>query len=129
MSGAGLAASFGAIAYVGTVKAVRQEYLVYRMASGDFVVFSRSSRSLSSYHMTIVPRGRAELLGRMAAKEALTSNLVLKDRRAADAFGGKDRTATRFDVLMTLYVLTAQGTLEMKKAGRSLVFTSRGGRP
>jgi hypothetical protein len=33
-----------------------------------------------------------------------------------------DRIAARFDVLMSLYVLSALGRVEMQKSGRSLVF-------
>jgi hypothetical protein len=32
---------------------------------------------------------------------------------------------TRFDLLMALYVLTAQGRVEMSKSGRNLVFTRK----
>jgi hypothetical protein len=42
-----------------------------------------------------------------------------------EVFEGEDKAGTRYDVLMALYVLTAQGTVEMNKVGRNLVFTKK----
>ena len=116
---------FRALAPVGTVKAVRREYRVFRSAGGDYLVFSPSSRGGSSYHMTVVEGGRVETLARVVGREGVTTGALLKEGKVAGFSGSGDRTAARFDVLMTLYVLAAMGRVTMKKEGRNLVFTKR----
>ncbi len=117
---------FQALIHVGTVKAVRQQYQVCRTASGDFLVFSPSSRGTSSFHMTKVEAGKVEALAGVVGREGVTTGSLLKDRRLEEAFGSGEKVATRFDLLMALYVLTALGTVEMKKSGRNLVFSKCG---
>ncbi len=58
----------------------------------------------------------------------MTSGSLMKDEKVAEVFGEGDKAGTRFDVLMALYVLTAQGTVEMSKVGRNLVFTKKSGK-
>jgi hypothetical protein len=117
---------FGALAPVGTVQAVRQTYQVFRTAEGLFVVFSPSNRGTMSYHMSLVPAGKVEALGEAVTKEGVTSGSLMKDDKVAEVLGEGDKAGTRYDVLMALYVLTAQGTVEMSKAGRNLVFKKVG---
>jgi len=116
---------FRALVHVGTVEAVRQEYQVYRTASGDFLVFSPSSRGTSSFHMTQVEAKKVEALAMVVGKEGVTTGSLLKDGRLEEVFGSGEKVAMRFDLLMALYVLTALGTVEMKKSGRNLVFSRR----
>jgi hypothetical protein len=116
---------FRALVEVGSVEAVRQEYQVFRTAGGDFVVFSPSSRGTSSFHMTRVPAEKVEALGKMLTKDGVTTSSLMKDRRLEEVFGSGEKVATRFDLLMALYVLTALGRAEMTKSGRSLVFSKR----
>ncbi len=52
MSDGGLSDLFRAVGYVGTVKAVRQDYQVFRTVVGDFLVFSSSNRGSMAFHMT-----------------------------------------------------------------------------
>ena len=111
---------------VGTVEAVRQEYQVFRTARGDFQGFSPSNRGSLSFHMTHVPAVKVQALSKVVGKEAVTSGSLLKDDRLEDAFGSEDKVAMRFDLLMGLYVLVAQGGVEMKREGRILVFRRRG---
>jgi len=114
---------FRALVEVGSVQAVRQEYQVFRSAGGDFVVFSPSSRGLSSFHMTRVPAENVEGLGKMLTKDGVTTGSLMKDKRLEEVFGSGEKVAKRFDLLMALYVLTALGKAEMKKSGRILVFS------
>jgi hypothetical protein len=112
---------FRALAYVGTVKAVRAEYVVCRTAAGDFAVFSPSNRSPSSYHLTIVSRERAESLRRVLPEDGMTSSSALRNEVVKGKFAG-DKATQRFEVLMAFYVLVATGSVEMRRAGRSLLF-------
>ena len=116
---------FTALVPVGTVEAVRQEYQVFRTAGGDFLVFSPSNRGSLSFHMAHVPATKVEALSKVVGKDAVTSGSLLKDGRLEEAFGSGDRVAMRFDLLMGLYVLVAQGSVEMEKEGRNLVFRRR----
>jgi len=68
---------------------------------------------------------KVQALSRVVGKERVTSGSLLKDGRLEDAFGSEDKVAMRFDLLMGLYVLVAQGSVEMEKEGRSLVFRRR----
>ena len=111
-----------ALVPVGTVEAVRREYQVFRTAGGDYLVFSPSDRGSLSFHMTHVPAGRVRALAEVVGKDGVTSGSLLKDPRLAEAFGSDDKVAMRFDLLIGLYVLVAQGSVEMRKEGRSLVF-------
>ncbi len=116
---------FVALIPVGTVEAVRQEYQVFRTAGGDFLVFSPSNRGSMSFHMTHVPAVKVQALSKVVGKDGVTSGSLLKDERLEDAFGSEDKVAMRFDLLMGLYVLVAQGSVEMEKDGRNLVFRRR----
>ncbi len=118
---------FRALAHLGTVAAVRQEYQVFRTAGGDFLVFSPSSRGTSSYHMTMVGAAKVEALERVVGKQGVTTGSLMKDGELEEAFGPSNRVETRFDLLMGLYVLTAMGKAEMMKEGRNLVFRRRTG--
>lgn len=120
-----LSGLFQALVHVGTVEAVRQEYRVYRTAGGDFIVVSPSSRGSSSFHMAVVQAPKVEALAGLLGKDGVTTGSLMKDEKLADAFGASDKVATRFDLLMALYVLTAKGEAEMKKEGRSLIFSRR----
>jgi hypothetical protein len=122
MDGEGVSDMFRALGFVGTVAAVRQEYQAFRTVGGDFVVFSPSNRGTTSYHMTVVGADRVEAVARLVTKEGVTSGSLMKDKRVTEAFG-EDRVGLRFDLLMALYVLTAQGRVEMGRSGRNLVFT------
>jgi hypothetical protein len=113
---------FRALFPVGTVKAVRQEYQVFKTSGGDFVVLSPSSRGTMSYHMTWVPAGKVEALSKAVGKEGVTTGSLMKDERLEGAFENTDKVATRFDILMGLYVLSALGRVQMEKSGRNLVF-------
>ncbi|HLQ07371.1 MAG TPA: hypothetical protein VK126_06415 [Nitrososphaerales archaeon] len=116
---------FMALVEVGRVRAVRQEYEVFRSAGGDFVVFSPSSRGSSSFHMTRVPAENVEALRKMLTSDGVTTGSLMKDERLEEVFGSDEKVAKRFDLLMALYVLTALGKAEMKKSGRILVFSKR----
>jgi hypothetical protein len=116
---------FRALAEVGSVKAIRQEYQVFRSAGGDFVVFSPSSRGSSSFHMTRVLGEKVAALGKMLSNDGVTTGSLMKDPRLEEVFGSGEKVAKRFDLLMALYVLTALGKAEMKKSGRNLVFSRR----
>lgn len=118
---------FRALAHVGTVEAVRLEYQVYRTAGGEFLVFSPSSRGSSSFHMTHVPSQKVEALAEVIGKEEVTTGSLMKERRLEDDFGSEDKVASRFDLLMALYVLTALGRVEMRKSGRNLAFSKAAG--
>ncbi len=113
---------FRALIPVGTVDAVRQEYQVFRAAGGDFLIFSPSSRGSSSYHMTVVDSAKVEALEKMVGRQGVTTGSLMKEGKLEEAFGPTDKVATRFDLLMGLYVLTAMGKVEMEKEGRNLVF-------
>jgi hypothetical protein len=121
----GISDLFRALVEVGSVEAVRQKYQVFRTAGGDFVVFSPSSRGSSSFHMTTVPAEKVEGLDKMLTKDGVTTGSLMKDERLEDVFGSGEKISIRFDVLMTLYVLTALGRAEMKKSGRNLVFSKQ----
>jgi len=116
---------FMALVEVGRVRAVRQEYEVFRSAGGDFVVFSPSSRGSSSFHMTRVPAENVEALRKMLTSDGVTAGSLMKDERLEEVFGSDEKVAKRFDLLMALYVLTALGKAEMKKSGRILVFSKQ----
>jgi hypothetical protein len=116
---------FQALIPVGSVEAVRQEYQVFRTAGGDFLVFSPSNRGSLSYHMTHVPALKVQALAKVIGREDVTSGSLMKDDRLEEAFGSEDRMAMRFDLLMGLYVLVAQGSVEMERDGRNLVFRRR----
>lgn len=115
--------SFRALVFVGVVKAIRQEYQVYRTAGGEFIIFSPSSRSPLSFHMTVVPAGNVDIVSRAAKKKAVTTTSLLGEKEVTEGFASKDSAALRFDLLMTLYVMVAAGMLEMDRSGRNLVFS------
>jgi hypothetical protein len=121
----GISGLFGALAPVGTVQAVRQVYHVFRTAEGMFVVFSPSNRGTTSYHMSLVEAEKVEAVAEVVTREGVTSGSLMKDEKVVEVFEGEDKAGTRYDVLMALYVLTAQGTVEMNKVGRNLVFTKK----
>ena len=125
MSRADVSGLFMALVPVGTVEAIRQEYQVFRTAGGDFLVFSPSNRGSLSFHMTHVPAVKVQALAKVVGREPVTSGSLLKDERLEAAFGSEDKVAMRFDLLMGLYVLVAQGSVEMEKEGRNLVFRRR----
>lgn len=129
MGQADLSGLFMALFPVGTVEAVRQEYQVFRTAGGDFLVFSPSNRGSRSFHMARVPAAEVQALAKVVGKEGVTSGSLIRDERIEETFGSKDRASMRFDLLMGLYVLVAQGTVGMEKEGRSLVFRSKKGLP
>lgn len=116
---------FRALIHIGTVEAVRQQYHVYRAATGDYLVLSPSSRGSSSYHMTQVLSEKVEALERVIGKGGVTTGSMMKEEKLEEVFGPKENVAKRFDLLMGLYVLTALGKVEMKKSGRNLVFSRR----
>ena len=116
---------FRALVPVGRIEAVRQEYLVFKTAAGDYLVFSPSSRGSSSYHMTKVTAEKVEALAKVVGKGHTTGSLM-KEKKLEGAFGSGDRTAMRFDILIGLYVLTAMGKVKMERSGRNLVFTKKG---
>lgn len=118
---------FGALAPVGTVQAVRQVYHVFRTAEGMFVVFSPSNRGMKSYHMSLIEAEKVDAVAEAITKDGVTTGSLMKDDNLTEAFGEGDEAGTRYDVLMALYVLTAQGTVEMNKVGRNLVFTKKSG--
>jgi len=109
---------------VGTVEAVRQEYEVFRTAGGDYLVFSPSSRGSSSFHMTLVSSAKVEALAAAMGKGEVTTGSLMKDPKLEAAFGA-DQVAARFDILTALYVLAAEGRVEMKRDGRNLSFSKR----
>src|SRR6267143_2210604 len=121
----GISGLFGALAPVGTVQAVRQVYHVFRTAEGMFVVFSPSNRGTTSYHMSLVEAEKVEAVAEVVTREGVTSGSLMKDEKVVEVFEGEDKAGTRYDVLMALYDLTAQGTVEMNKVGRNLVFTKK----
>ena len=125
MERADVSSLFTPLVPVGTVEAVRQEYQVFRTAGGDFLVFSPSNRGSLSFHMAHVPAVKVQALSKVVDREEVTSGSLLKDERLEDAFGSEDKVVMRFDLLMALYVLVAQGSVEMKKEGRNLVFRRR----
>ena len=129
MSRADVSSFFMALVPVGDVEAVRQEYHVFRTSGGDFLVFSPSTRGSLSFHMTHVPAMKVQALAEVVGRDPVTSGSLLKDARLEEAFGAEDKVAMRFDLLMGLYVLVAQGTLEMEKEGRKLVFRRRKEKP
>lgn len=125
MAADGVSDSFRALAYIGSVKAVRQEYRVYRTAAGDFLVLSPSSRSPSSYYMTLVTAAEVEAVARVVRRKSVTTNSLMEEKEATETFAAKERTALRFELLMTLYALVATGAVEMGRSGRNLVFSPK----
>ncbi|MBI3859617.1 MAG: hypothetical protein HY296_05185 [Thaumarchaeota archaeon] len=117
---------FPALAFVGVVKAVRQEYRIFRSANGDHAVISPSNRGSSSFHMTIVSKAKAESLKRIAVGKSFTTASLENDPRVREAFGDESGPGWRFDILLALYALTASGHLDMRRSGRKLVFTPKG---
>ena len=111
--------------YVGPVTAVKQEYQVFRTSRGDFVVFSKSNRSATSFHMTFVPATKVEGLMGVIPKGGTTSGILLKQKKVGEIFPGESRQEVYFEVLTTLYVLAALNAVEISKSGRNLVFTPR----
>ena len=101
---------------------MRQEYQVFRTSRGDYVVFSRSNRSSTSFHMTFVPATRVKVLQRKIPKEGTTSGALVNDKKVIESFGVEDRAALYFEVLTTLYVMAALGIVAVSKSGRNLVF-------
>lgn len=125
MDGEDVSSLFRAIVPVGTVEAVRQRYLVFRTAGGDYLVFSPSSRGSASFHMTVVAAEKVATLAKVVGRGDTTGSLM-REKRLEESFGMEDKVATRFDILMALYVLTAMGKVEMEKSGRNLVFSKMG---
>ncbi len=123
MSNPDLRELLGGPEYIGPAVGVKQEYQVFRTGRGDFVVFSKSNRSATSFHMTFVPASRVEVLRQAVPEKGTTSGSLLKDKAVAKAFGTKERDALYFEVLTTLYVLAALGVVEVRKSGRNLVFS------
>ena len=124
----GISGLFGALAPVGTVQAVRQVYHVFRTAEGMFVVFSPSNRGTTSYHMSLVEAEKVEAVAEVVTRDGVTTGSLMKEDKVTEAFGEGNEAGTRYDVLMALYVLTAQRTVEMNKVGRNLVFTKKSGK-
>jgi hypothetical protein len=122
----GVSDLFRALVPVGTVEAVRQEYEVFRTAGGDYLVFSPSSRGTSSFHMTMIDAAKVEALAKVVGRQGVTTGSLMKDGKLEEVFGAGDKVATRFDLLIGLYVLTAMGKVEMMKEGRNLVFRKKG---
>lgn len=118
----GVSDIFRALVPVGNVMAVRQNYQIFRTAEGDFLVFSPSSRESSSFHLTRVEADKVDALVKVIGKEVVTTGSLMKNGRLVEVFGSGDRVATRFDLLMALYVLTALGKVKMTKSGGILVF-------
>ena len=119
----GVSDLFRAIVPLGHVKAVRQEYEVFRTASGDYLVFSPSSRGSSSYHMTLLSSGKVEAIAAAMGSGGVSAGTLMKDPELQAVFGRGDSLAMRFAILTGLYILAAAGRAEMKKDGRNLVFT------
>jgi hypothetical protein len=111
--------------YVGPVTGAKSEYHVYRTARGDYVVFSGSNRGKTSFHVTFVSAANVEALKQLIPEDGTTTGSLLKDARVAEVFGIDERDALYFEVLTTLYVLTATGVVEVTKEGRTLVFNPR----
>ena len=125
MSEAKLREILGGPEYVGPVVGVKQEYHVFRTARGDFVVFSKSNRGSTSFHLTFVPAARVEALRRVIPKKGTTSGSLLKEKKVSALFGTEERDALYFEVLTTLYVMAALGLVEVTRSGRSLAFTPK----
>ena len=111
--------------YIGPVTGVKTEYHVFRTARGDFVAFSKSSRSITSFHMTFVPATWAETIREALPDAGATAGDLSKQVVVAETFGTKEKEALYFEVLTTLYVLAALGKVEITKSGRSLLFTPK----
>ena len=118
---------FMALVPVGTVEAVRQRYQVFRTAGGDYLVFSPSSRGTLSFHMTQVPAAKVEALSKVVGREGVTTGSLMKEKKLEGAFGSENKVAMRFDLLTSLYVLVATGSAEMRREGRSLIFSKKAG--
>ncbi|MDA4131901.1 MAG: hypothetical protein OK454_02070 [Thaumarchaeota archaeon] len=125
MSSTELREILGGPEYIGPVVGVKQEYQVFRTARGDFVVFSKSNRGTTSFHMSFVPATRVEALRQMIPKKGATSGSLLKDKKVIEMFGTEDKDALYFEVLTTLYVLAGIGVVEITKSGRNLMFTPK----
>lgn len=113
--------------YVGPVTAVKQEYEIFRTGRGDYVVFSRSNRSPSSFHMTFVAASKLDVLKRFVTKDGTTSRALMNESEVTEAFGTEDKGALYFEVLTTLYVMAALGMVDITKSGRNLLFTASEG--
>jgi hypothetical protein len=116
---------FRALIPVGSVEAVRQRYEILRTSGGDYLVFSPSARGTASFHMTVVEAAKVEALEKAVGREGVTTGSLMKGGKLEETFGPAGNVATRFDLLMGLYVLTAMERLEMTKEGRNLVFRKR----
>ena len=116
---------FRALTCVGAVEAVKLQYRASRTAGGDYLVFSPSGRGRLSYHLTVVSADTVDSL-RGLGKGGVTTGSLMRDERIESIFGGRDKAATRFGLLMALYVLTARGDSEMTKDGRNVLFRKRG---
>jgi len=125
MSEAELREILGGPEYIGPAIGVKQEYQVFRTARGDFVVFSKSNRGSSSFHMSFVSASRVTALRQLIPKKGTTSGSLLKEKKVVETFGSEDRDVLYFEVLTTLYVLAAVGAVEITKSGRNLVFTPK----
>ena len=125
MSDAGLREILGGPEYIGPVVGVKQEYQVFRTARGDFVVFSKSNRGSTSFHMSFVSASRVAALRQLIPKKGSTSGSLLKDKTVVETFGTEERDVLYFEVLTTLYVLAAVGAVEITRSGRNLVFTPK----
>lgn len=125
MSSDELRAILGGPEYVGRVAGVKQEYHVFRTGKGDFVVFSKSNRSSTSFHMTFVASAKAEALSLFVPEKGTSSGSLLREKKVAEIFGIEEKSSLYFEVLTALYVLAARGVVEITKSGRNLVFTPK----
>ena len=100
---------FRALTCVGTVEAVKLQYLAFRTAGRDYLVFSPSSRGRFSYHLTVVSADTVDSLRDLVGEGGVTTGSLMRDERIESIFGGGDKAATRFGLLMARYDLTAPG--------------------
>ena len=75
--------------------------------------------------MSLVEAEKVDAVAEAVNKDGVTTGSLMKDDNLTEAFGEGNEAETRYDVLMALYVLTAQGAVEMNKVGRNLVFTKK----
>jgi len=122
----GVADLFRALVPPGKVEAVKQVYEIFRTAGGDYLVFSPSNRGTLSFFMTMVESSKVKALEDVVGRQGVTTGSLMKNGKLEEAFGPGDKVATRFDLLMGLYVLTARGKVEMTREGRNLVFKKKG---
>jgi len=125
MSSAVLREIFSGPEYIGQVAGVKTEYHVFRTGRGDYVVFSKSNRSMTSFHMTFVPESRVDALRQSIPKDGTTSGAMAANKKVAEAFGTESKEGLYFEVLTTLYVLSAMNIVQITKSGRNLIFTPR----